>query len=198
MMPRDNWPAVAALSSAIRFGGSGLSDVPVLIERVISDGSWQSFENDLGVFSNETFEEFVTAEPLKGLGASTKLVVQMVRGTSAEALVRNLLKSRSNPKGRNQHSAPKTDDGSTNNISRTTKHGTRRDYALERLERDAPELFDAVQRNELSPNAAAIKAGFRPKTFTIRADRPESIVATLRRQLSPDVYADVKTLFVKD
>jgi len=35
-------------------------------------------------------------------------------------------------------------------------------------------------------------------TVTIRADRPESIVATLRRQLTPDVYADVKTLFVKD
>jgi hypothetical protein len=37
-----------------------------------------------------------------------------------------------------------------------------RDRTLDRLERDAPELYDAVLRDELSPNAAAVNAGFRP------------------------------------
>jgi hypothetical protein len=197
MSPRDNWPAVAALSSAIHFGGSGLSDVPVLIERVIKDGSWKIFQNELSAdpFINETFEEFVTAKPMKGLGASKKLVERLVQGTPAAKLVRDAFMSPPNPDGLNQYSEER---GSTNNRSRTTKQGTSRDYTLDRLQRNAPELFDAVQRNELSPNAAAIKAGFRPKTFTVRADKPESIAATLRRQLSPEVLALVAKMLSED
>jgi len=32
-----------------------------------------------------------------------------------------------------------------------------------------------------------VQAGFRPKTFTIRSDRPESIARTLRKQLDPEI-----------
>jgi hypothetical protein len=44
------------------------------------------------------------------------------------------------------------------------EQGHSRTYTLNRLRRDAPELFDAVVAGQLSPNAAAIKAGFRRKT----------------------------------
>jgi hypothetical protein len=193
--PRDNWPAVAALSSAIHFGGSGLSDVPVLIERVINDGSWKIFQNELSAdpFENETFEEFVTSDPMKGLGASRELVVRLVKGTPAELLVRDALKGRPSP-----GSAGTNQGNNVTPVGRTTVTGNRRDYTLDRLQRDAPELFEAVKRKELSSNAAAIKAGFRPKTFTVRADKPESIAATLRRQLSPEVLALVAKMLSED
>jgi hypothetical protein len=43
------------------------------------------------------------------------------------------------------------------------EQGSSRTYTLNRLRRDAPELFDAVVAGKLSPNAAAIEAGFRRK-----------------------------------
>jgi hypothetical protein len=44
------------------------------------------------------------------------------------------------------------------------EQGNSRAYTLNRLRRDAPELFDAVVSGRLSPSAAAIEAGFRRKT----------------------------------
>jgi len=104
--------------------------------------------------------------------------------------MRNLLKRKPSPGSANH-------GNNVTPVGRTTVTGNRRDYTLDRLQRDAPELFDAVQRKELSPNAAAVQAGFRPKTFTVRADRPASIVATLRRQLPPEVLASVVNLLTK-
>jgi hypothetical protein len=43
------------------------------------------------------------------------------------------------------------------------KGGNDTDYTLRRLARDKPELLDAIERGELSVNAAAIKAGIRKK-----------------------------------
>jgi hypothetical protein len=39
-----------------------------------------------------------------------------------------------------------------------------------------------------------VEAGFRPKTFTVRADDLASIVGTLRHQLDPEVFAQVVEL----
>ena len=41
------------------------------------------------------------------------------------------------------------------------KGGTSSDYTLRRLLRDAPELFEAVKAGDMTPNQAAIQAGFR-------------------------------------
>jgi len=48
--------------------------------------------------------------------------------------------------------------------SEKAEQGNARTYTLNRLRREAPELFDAVVAGKLSPNAAAIEAGFRRKT----------------------------------
>ncbi|MCV7150532.1 hypothetical protein [Mycolicibacterium pyrenivorans] len=46
-----------------------------------------------------------------------------------------------------------------------------------------------MSSNELSANAAAVEAGFRPRSITVRITTPESIAATLRRALDPDMLA---------
>jgi hypothetical protein len=181
-------------------GGSDLVAFERLLIEVIETGAWESFHTPNGNSVTPTsFRSFITNERFQGLGATEEKIAALLGDdNTAVVKMRILLKGKSNPEGRNQHSEPKVEKGSTNNISRTTKHGTRRDYTLERLQRDAPELFESVQRNELSPNAAAIKAGFRPKTFTVRADRPESIVGTLRRQLDPETLAMVTKLLTEE
>jgi hypothetical protein len=57
--------------------------------------------------------------------------------------------------GTNQHTK------GNNNIITQPKQGTSRAYTLDRLHREAPELYQRVVDKELSANQAAIEAGFR-------------------------------------
>lgn len=50
------------------------------------------------------------------------------------------------------------------------EYGNSADYTVRRLKRDAPELAEQVIRGELSPNAAAIKAGFRQRKYQLPGD----------------------------
>lgn len=48
-----------------------------------------------------------------------------------------------------------------------------------------------VLAGNLTAHAAMVQAGLRPKTFTVRAESADSVVAALRRQLPPDVLSEV-------
>jgi len=50
---------------------------------------------------------------------------------------------------------------------------------LRRLRHDAPELHGRVLAGELSPHAAAVEAGFRPRRVSVRTDDPASAARTL-------------------
>jgi hypothetical protein len=78
------------------------------------------------------------------------------------------------------------------------QRGDSETYIRRRLKRDNPDLAERVESGEISAHAAAVQAGFKPKTFTVRADRPESIVATLRRQLDPETLAMVTKLLTEE
>ena len=52
----------------------------------------------------------------------------------------------------------------------TEQQGTSADYTIRRLKRDAPDLAEQVIRGELTPNAAAIVAGFRKRKFQLPGD----------------------------
>lgn len=173
-------------------GALDLQAVERLLVEVIESGAWESFHTPNGNPVNPpSFRNFITDELHRGLGTTPEKIASLLGDNNAAVVkMRTLLKAKP---GR-----PSIPRESTNNISRLTEHGTRRDYTLDRLQREAPELFNAVQRKELSPNAAAIKAGLRPKTFTVRADKPESIVGTLRRQLDPAVLSKVITLLSEE
>lgn len=69
--------------------------------------------------------------------------------------------------------------------------GTSRGYALRKLQTDAPMLHEEVLAGRLSAHAAMVQAGFRPKTFTVRAESAEDVAATLRRRLPPDVLSEL-------
>ena len=60
------------------------------------------------------------------------------------------------------HTRARANGRSSDNV-KATKGGNDTDYTLRRLARDKPELLDAIERGELSVNAAAIQAGIRKK-----------------------------------
>ena len=63
--------------------------------------------------------------------------------------------------GDNQHT--KVNDNIIDRRPARTQQGTSRAYMLDRLQRDAPALYDAVARDEMSANAAFVEAGFRKR-----------------------------------
>ncbi len=66
--------------------------------------------------------------------------------------------------GSNQYASANVDNI---NISTHRPAGTNRQHALRKLRKDSPTLHAEVLAGKLSPHAAMVKAGFRPKTFTV-------------------------------
>lgn len=175
---------VEDLGGALRSGQHGLSTVPGLLKRVLQEGSWREFttQRDEHV-QHERFVEFVTTPPLAGIGATVELLQRLVADDlEAAKLLRDALKGQGSRA-----------DLRNNSTEVRTITGTSRSYALDRLQRDAPELHAEVLAGKLSPHAAMVTAGFRPRTFTMRPD-PESAARTLRKHLTAEQLADLARL----
>lgn len=173
---------IDSLGSSLRRGGASLETVPGLLKRVLQEEAWREFETSRGdVVRHERFADFVTTPPLKGLGASVPLLKRIV-ADDPEAL--DLLdQALQNPVGKYESDLGDVDIVHGSKITRPD--GNSKDAALRRLRKDAPELHAEVLAGRLSAHAAMVKAGFRPKTFTVRPD-PESAARTLRKHMSPD------------
>jgi hypothetical protein len=181
-----NATLVDALGSALRSGDHGLKTVPGLLKRVLSEESWREFTTQRGeLVQHERFEEFVVRAPLKGLGASVELVRRVVADDpEAVDLLDRALQGRQ---------GQRTD--LVDNIHKVERPaGTSQTAALRRLRKDAPELHAEVLAGNLSAHAAMVQAGFRRRTISVPADEPEHLVQSLRRNLSPEHWAEVQRL----
>lgn len=180
---KGNAVLVDALGSSLMRGGNALQAVPDLLKRVLREEAWREFTTQRGeVVTHDHFADFVTTPPLQGIGADPSLVERIIEDDDeALRLFRRAMKQKPGPKR------------SRNNITRT-RTGTGRSYALERLAQNAPELHAEVLAGNLSAHAAMVKGGYRPPTFTVRADSAESVAATLRRRLSADQLAELARL----
>lgn len=80
----------------------------------------------------------------------------------------------------------------TNNIS-ISQHGTSSEYTIRRLlKEDRQDLVDKILANELSANAAAIQAGFRPITYQIsEKTKPETAAAKIREKFGDEFTKDL-------
>lgn len=131
-----------------------------------------------------TFRAFVEAPPPEGLHTSVEMLIDICnRYKDMEAV--HLLSQESagkaggnnNPMGLGGKSHKQTDIVNHNNITlvnATSKamQGTSTIYNMRRLAKSSPELHAKVIAGELSPNAAAVQAGFRSKPLQV-PDDPE-------------------------
>jgi len=205
---------VAAASQSLRDGAIGVSTAKKALVRLLNENAadggpkpWKSFIIRNGDGSllmdttgnpHKTFREFIESAPLRGLGESVADIERLL-SDEPEALARlreELTADRGNPTGTNQYS------GIANNISnskqpdlftepepqkpRDTQHGTRKDYTLSRLKKNAPALFEEVKAGNLSANAAALQAGFRRPMRSIPIDTPDNAVRALLRVFTID------------
>lgn len=190
---RGNWHVVNSLRSALHKGEHGLSTVPGLLKRVLAEESWREFVTERGEHvHHERFAEFVTAKPMKGIGATVDLVKRVVSDDpeAVDLLDREL----QNPVG--THLSRSDSDDIT--ISDTAGgRGTSKEYALRKLRADAPELHAEVLAGNLTAHGAMVQAGFRPRTFTVRPD-PTSAARTLRKYLTAEQRAELARLLTDE
>lgn len=175
---------VDSLGSAILHGGSALGDVPDLLKRVLREEVWRDFTTRRGqVVHHDRFADFVTTPPLAGLGSDVDLVRRIVAHDieASDLLDQALQNTSSVHAGNNVTSRPE---------------GNSRSKALRRLRKDAPELHADVLAGRISAHGAMVKAGYRPRTSTVRTDSPEQVAAALRRLLSPEDIALVIKLLI--
>ena len=183
---------VQSLRNSLHNREHSIRAFPGLLLRTIETEAWRSFKTPLGeLVVNETFHQFLMKEPFNGLGISDSYARQIVQDNkpALDALDQALQVASGAPVG-NQNAA--NDKTTLYNIQDCkAPSGTSESAALRRLRKDRPDLHAKVLDGELSAHAAAVQAGFRPTTFTVRADNPTSIANTLRRRLNRDVLAAV-------
>lgn len=181
-----NADLVDSLGSALRSGDHGLSTVPGLLKRVLREQSWRQFVTKRGdLVEHERWADFVTAKPLRGIGATEDLIRRIVAN---DPEVIDLLDRVHDPR-------PGFRSDLVDNINEVDRPaGTSAEQAIRRLRKDRPDLHAEVLAGTLSPHKAMVKAGLRPRTISVAIARPDRVAAALRRHMSPEDLAALRAL----
>tara|TARA_Y100001937_G_scaffold68439_1_gene93512 strand:- start:375 stop:965 length:591 start_codon:yes stop_codon:yes gene_type:complete len=163
-----------------------LKSFPGLIKAIIENKAWEKRETRGRVIKLNSLRELITERPVAGWGEDPKKVEAVIKD-HPEVLTMYREAMVESPGKR-----AKADADISDNISNKTSdgHGTAKAYTLSRLEREAPELFRDVCDGKTTANAAAIKAGFRQKTFTVVAGDSVRAVKSLLKHYSKDDILD--------
>lgn len=174
---RDTYVNSLARSLA---SGSALANVPSLIKKVIAEQMWRErfVTQTKQVIVFKSFREFIEADPPEGLKTSVSLLLRICtdyEDMEAVSLISTEVGGSkggsNNPDGNNQHSKPVVNVSITN-IDHGDKptRGDTTDYTVRRIAKQRPDIHAKMLAGELSPNAAAIEAGFRKTKFQLPTD----------------------------
>lgn len=197
---QENGGYIEALSTAVRRGGSSLDNLPDLLIQVVSEGRWQRYY-DRASHREVVFGDF-TAFVETGLNTSIAMLKRMCSdNTQALDALDKALQGKSGAPIGNVNASKTTvdnvhsclEDRPTGNsadaaIRRLRTHAIDRDTG-EILDPKINELYEAVLSGEMSPNAAAIEAGFRKRMISIPADDADRAARSIRSNMLPETIA---------
>ena len=194
---------VDALASAVRGGSESLGQVPGLLCRVLEEEAWRHFTTALGKdVQHARLADFITTPPLDGLGASVDLVKKII---AEDARTLDLLDQAL----RNPHGGDHRSDNAQINVNNVhvdpRPQGNGRARAIRKLRTEADRgnvqaaaLHADVLADRISPHAAMIQAGFRPKTISVPVSKPERIAAYLRKHMPREAILRLVELLTKE
>jgi hypothetical protein len=188
---------VDSLGKAMQSGETGLRYVPALLLRIINEDMWRdrviAKTGERVMFNRyatdaENFLDFVITEPLEGLGADIPTLERLC-ASNPEALdaIDKVTKKGGGRPSKTVDNVNSLDD---------RPDGNTRAAALRRLRKDRPDLHKRVLSQELSPHAAMIEAGFRPKTITLPIDAVRA-AGVLRRHFTEEELATIVNLLAR-
>lgn len=159
MKNSNNDDVVDLLQQLIQHGGKqAFSLVPAALRKVLEERQWVGRRDKHGK-EFTSFEAFATHRLWQGLETSLDDLRVHCR---KHPEIYKLLLAEIEP-GRADGGDRRSKDFQVDNIKLKTGGGTSALYTLKRLKRDRPDLFQVVLGGGMSPNAAAIEAGFRKK-----------------------------------
>lgn len=176
LSPEQAWPLVQDAILAFNAKIPDLAAARKALTRVLREKAWACYASPLGsVRRPKDFAEWVQANVPQGLQTTMDNLQQIAKGDQdlTDALDKAL--------------AEQYPDGvhhGLNNI-KTYPEGTSQAQGLRKLRKDRPDLHARVMLpkgdpQRLSTNAAMVAAGYRHRTFTVRADDPQHAARTLR------------------
>jgi len=178
---RERGAVVNSAAQMLSSGDVNLDTLPQLILRIINEEMWRqrAIPQQRWELSREfgSFEEFVTADPLDGLHTTVRALKDLCRRDvrAVDAIDRAT---------QHEHGG---DRSKSNNIPLApTPAGTSQAKALRRLRKDRSDLHARVLAGEISAHAAAVEAGFRRPTFTVRADNAKSAERAIRSHMNAE------------
>lgn len=191
---RERGTVVNSAAQMLSSGDVNLDTMPQLILRIIDEEMWRqrAIPQRRWELSREfaTFEEFVTADPLDGLHTTIPMLKDVCR---RDVRAVDAIDSATQREGGRPPETCNNVPGFT-----TAPAGNSQAKALRRLRKDRPDLHARVLAGELSAHAAAIQAGFRPRTFSIRADSLESAERSIRSHMDPEQIRSLAELLTKE
>jgi hypothetical protein len=190
MLPAD--PIELLQHVMIEGGERAFGTVPLMLARVIQERLWADRRDQHGE-PFRSFEAFVTALLPEGLESSIDDLIAFCRKHED---VQRLIKGEVDPSATPSEAGAKGGRGRKADSNATGFVGRGSTYALKRLKRDRPDLFQRVVAGELSAHAAAIEAGFRRRTFSVPDDVPAAAHA-IRRHFGETDAAAIGRLIIE-
>lgn len=175
-----------SLAHALFEGEHGLNNAPLLIKRIIEEGHWRKRYIDRlkKVVEFENFVDFVTSDPLPGLGANVSLLRRICADDLAarDALETALAGKPGNPTGANQY----TQRGIGLNQSNSSPKRDRAGNHILALKRHHPERHKRVIAGEITVHQACVETGIFPRRVSVNLQSPESAAKTLIKHTDPE------------
>jgi hypothetical protein len=178
--PRQSWSRVTAVMDALDCGSNELVHP---LEDLVSSGAWRRFRMPNGeIVEHASLVDMVRTDRNRGLGMVPEALVALLEKSNYKAAAHKLQRDLLDEVPAAARQGRPNKESNTPFVSRARD----RTATLARLKRDRPDLAAQVVDGTLTAHAAAVQAGIRPRTVTIRLDDPERIAATLRRRLDPE------------
>ncbi len=154
----------------------GLSDVPMLLRKILSEELWRSFhvEQTGEEVKYVCFVDFVVTKPLEGLGADLDTLKRLCAGHQD---VIDLIDRAEQGKHGGDRKSERIKR--VNHSLDTSKHTPRTSQLLRRLRKDYPELHGQVLKGKITVNEGAIRAGIYPSRVSINTRSPASAAASI-------------------
>ncbi|GMU54983.1 MAG: hypothetical protein AMXMBFR33_41290 [Candidatus Xenobia bacterium] len=193
----QNEGVVTILRSALG-EADGLANIPGLLKRTIVNECWRIRQCDISgrIYEFRTFEEFVDALPLEGLGSSMAQLRDLCRrDPEALDLLDKVTQRIGGRPAKEEPTEPYAEEAGPRETFDSVKGfpevapvalaptGNSCAAALRRLRKDRPDLHAEVLAGNKSPHAAMVEAGFRRKSISLPRD-PERMAQAIERVFS--------------
>ena len=179
-----------SFAHALSSGEHGLKNAPLLLLRIIEEEHWRKryVERLKKVVEFDRFIDYVTADPLPGIGASVDILRRLCGDNlrARQALDDALIGERGAPEG--NKNADKTNVVNHDNcLSRKPEQS----WQLRRLRRDYPALHAEVMDGKKTITAAAVEAGIFPRRIAINLKNPASAAQSILSNAGVEYAAEL-------